>query len=122
MQWVQAEKSGDECGSPRCSGHAAQNQKQENCVCCMEYPAHQMMKPGIRSKQLAVEHVGKPRQWMPIAGVIGGESPDYVGPSKPCLDVRVLINVIRVVAANELIRAQRPISPCDAQKQQEANA
>ena len=62
-----------------------------------------MMPPGTDTEDLAIEHMRKPGERMPIAGGSGGEGPDDVAPTQALLDERVIRDIDAVVEADEIV-------------------
>ena len=86
----------------------------------MQRDIGQMVAAGAQSVELAVEHVGEPRERMPIRGVAAGEGPRNPVGRHAALYMRVLINVFIVVVVDER-EIGRP-SEDDRNRQQEKNA
>ena len=63
----------------------------------------EMMSAGMQSIQLAVQHVGKPGQRMPIVSLNAGERPDNSLERQPPGDHWIIIHIMIVVEVNELM-------------------
>ena len=64
-----------------------------------------MLRAGVRAEQLAVEHVRKPGERMPVAGMNGGEGPAEAGQRQAAFDERVFGDVVRVVVTHKRVGA-----------------
>ena len=65
------------------------------------------MPPRLKAVELAVGHVRKPGERMPIAALPAGESPaDPLG-RQPANDLPILVDILIVVVVDETV-AQRP--------------
>ena len=62
-----------------------------------------MMSGGIQSIKLAVQHVGKPGQRVPVGGMDMGKCPDDPLERQALGDHRIIIHVILVVVVNKLV-------------------
>ena len=93
----------DKRASPKGAGHLPQNQKKCDHRRGVEKDIGEMMSGGIQSVKLAVQHVGKPGQRMPVVGMNAGESPNYPLQRQTPGNLRVFIHIIIVVIVNELV-------------------
>ena len=70
----------------------------------------EMMPAGSQPEHLTVQHMGHPRQGMPVAGMGGGKGPcDGIG-RYAVLHMRVVIYVIIVVIINKIKFLHLPIN------------
>ena len=69
----------------------------------MEQDIGQMMSPRREPVNLAVQHVRKPRQRVPIAGIFGCEGPGYVPGRQTVGNIRIVIHVTIVVIVYKLV-------------------
>ena len=59
-------------------------------------------------KQFGIQHQGQPGQWVPVAGLTGGESPGDIVRLQAGLDMWIGSKVIRVVVVDEVTLRHRP--------------
>ena len=80
------------------------------------------MRPGrVEAGHLAVRHVRKPRERMPVARVSGGECPFDTGPRQAGLHHRIFRDVIAVVIKREAVVRRRQINRQRSQHKQQRN-
>ena len=89
MQRVQREQGRHHRAAPGRTRHALQEQEQHNRVGQVEEQADEVMPAGIQPEELDIQHVGNPRQRMPVARKAGLEGPGNVLPVEPVPDVKV---------------------------------
>src|SRR6478609_3897902 len=63
----------------------------------------------IHPKELAIQRVGKPRQWMPVRGIISSERPGDSVPAQTRFNVCVLSYVMVVVEIDKRVVANRQV-------------
>ena len=68
----------------------------------MQTDIDQMMRTGIQTEKLAIDHVGNRRQWMPVLRMNMSKGPDNAAPGQPRLGLWVFENVTTVVVVNEI--------------------
>jgi len=68
----------------------------------MQHDIDEVMRSGIQAKQLAIRHVGKPGEWMPVR-LVETESPIYIVETQTCRDVNVPGDIYAVIQGEELI-------------------
>ena len=76
----------------------------------METKIHQVMPPGIKAKNMAVEHMGNPRQRMPVAGIPAGKCPGHPGPGQTGNDMEIIGDVLGIIKVDELVAGDGPIT------------
>lgn len=62
-----------------------------------------VMRARVQPEQLAIEHVGKCREWMPVIRINMRERPLDIAPAHACADMRVLANVKWIIEVDELV-------------------
>ena len=67
------------------------------------------MSGGVLVKELIVEHVRKPGEWMPVSLLLGDESPGDCVPAQAVVDVMVLGDVAVVVIVDEGMAIDRVV-------------
>jgi hypothetical protein len=72
----------------------------------MKQQAGQVMQSRPQAKQLAVQHVGKPGDWMPVLGVVLGKSPDNTLFVKACKYLWIFVNQEIVIQVYEVVGGQ----------------
>ena len=75
----------------------------------MKENAGQMVTRCVLPKQLPIEHVRKPGQGMPVAGMTRAKCPEHILPRQPTLHVGIRSDVVRVVIVDETIQSGDPI-------------
>ena len=106
---MQTKECGDEGAWPDRASHSSQHQKQEHGIEDVQQDVRQMVPAGAQPEELAVEHVGKPRERMPIVRVVGGERPNDALPVEAGLDMGIGYYVVRIVTMNEFVGYGGPI-------------
>ena len=86
---------------PKCVGRLPQEGEQEKRHYSMQAYIDQMMRTGIQTEKLAIDHVGNRRQWMPVLRMNMSEGPDDAAPGQSDPDIRIVENVRAVVIVNE---------------------
>jgi hypothetical protein len=74
-----------------------QNEKEQERIGNMKEEVDQMMPSRFQSKHLAVQHMGKPRQWVPVMGMGLRKGPRYALQSNPILHITVSRHVVIVI-------------------------
>ena len=69
----------------------------------------QMMHPGFQTKHLAVEHVGDPCDWMPVAGMEFGEGPNQALFGKTCPHIGISSYICVIIEGHKLITSHLPV-------------
>ena len=75
----------------------------------MQQQAGQMMPPRLRPVHLGIQHVGHPRQGVPIGGLARPQRPLQTRPRNPSPDMDIVRHVKRVVETDEIKTGHRPI-------------
>ncbi len=79
-----------------------------------------MVTSGVLAKELIVERVRQPREWMPVSLLLGSESPGDCVPTQAVADVRVLGDVAVVVIIDEGVAIDRVVERQTSRHEQEA--
>src|SRR5260221_13992444 len=77
--------------------------------------------PCAQTKQLIIQHVGEPRERMPVLEKSRVESPGGVFQSQSHLDSQVLRDIARVIVADEVKPPDRPINGNRQSQERQAN-
>ena len=120
MQRMPGKQRGDERAGPQRPGQLEQQQQQQHGIRRVKQDIDTMLCPGVQSEQLAIQHVRKPRDRMPVAGVSGGESPLDAGPRQAVLDDAIIRDVILVVVNDKAIVRHRPVSQQRDEREQQS--
>jgi pyruvate dehydrogenase complex dehydrogenase (E1) component len=68
MKGMEGEQRCDKRALPQRTGHSYKNQQQQKRVSHMKQQTGKVMTLGIQTIELAVDHMGDPCKWMPVAG------------------------------------------------------
>jgi len=102
MKRMERKQSGDKCAFPELACYFIQNKKQQKRVCNMKQEIYKMMRTGIHSEQLTVQHVRYPCQRMPVGGVKGGTRPNEVVRRQSFLNMKVISDIFSVIKKDEV--------------------
>ena len=97
MQRMPGEQRGHKGAGPQRIRQPEQQHEKQERVGRVKQDVDAMMRAGVQAEQLAVQHVRKPGQRMPVAGVPGREGPFDAGPGQAVLDHLIFGDVIVVV-------------------------
>ena len=75
----------------------------------MKSQVGQVGRSGPQTVELAIEHVGEPREWMPVARDAGREGPGDALHCQAFLNDRVLGHVFGIVVGDEVMAADRRV-------------
>src|ERR1039458_3831842 len=106
VQRMQGKQCRHQGTSPQRAGHAPQQQEEHKGISDVKAHTHQVGSSGLEAEELTVQHMGKPGQRMPVAGVAGLKGPNNILPLQPALNMRILRDIIRVVIIDKGL-------PCD---------
>jgi len=120
MQRVQSKQRGHQRAAPDGAGQALPQAEQQEGVGQVQQHAREVMAPRLQPIKLAIEHVRKPRQRMPVAGMETLARPREVFQGQPGLNPRVAADVVRVVVIDEAELEDRPVNRGNRQRQQQA--
>src|SRR5215813_4593466 len=81
-----------------------QKHEKEQHVQAMNENAGQVVIAGVELKQLIIQSMGEPCQWMPVRLLRCGQRPAQQVPVQTRSYVGILINIAVVVVINELVR------------------
>jgi hypothetical protein len=98
---MQTKKSCDQRTSPNATCHSSQQSIQEKRVGSVEEQVGEVMPRGVQSVDLAIQHVGKPGQGMPVARVKRCERPHDALGGQTALHHRVLEYIRAVVDSDK---------------------
>jgi hypothetical protein len=76
---MQSKQGCNETAPPEGAGHLIEDEKQQQTICQVQNHIGQMVHGGIYAVELAIQHVRKPGQWMPIWTVSKAKGPDDTG-------------------------------------------
>lgn len=80
-----------------------------------------MRATGFDAENLGIEHVGNPRERMPIGSVKMGEGPRDALKGETARDHRIVADVFGVVVIDEVKSVHLPINAEDGEREAEAN-
>ena len=80
---------GDARTPPDRAGHSAQNQKEQERIANVQQDIRQVMPGGLQAVDLAIQHVRKPGQWVPVARMVAKRPNQAVAGQAP-LHLRIL--------------------------------
>ena len=98
---MQAEEQGDNKTPAGGAGAAPQNHEDQQRVQRVQQQAGQVVAPGRRPENLAIEHVRDPGQGMPIGRIGARESPSEALPGYPLLHPRIGGDVVGIIVADK---------------------
>jgi hypothetical protein len=75
----------------------------------MEEEIHQMVPPRTHSEELHIQHVGEPRQGMPVTGMTCREGPLQTSHGQTGLYMRVIGDIHIIIVVDEVMIFYRPI-------------
>jgi hypothetical protein len=102
-------------------GHGIQQQQQQHGIGAVKQDIFQVHRARIDPEQLAVGHVRKPRQRMPVAVVLVVERPHETLTSSIRRErPRIVENVIVVVVFNKTVMARGPVNREGGEGQKQA--
>ena len=67
-----------------------------------------MMALRIQAKEMTIEHMGKPRHWVPIVSIKRSEGPSYSFQGETGLNMRIQGNILRIIIIKEIIVVDLP--------------
>ena len=121
MERVQAEQRRHHRAAPDETSQPPQPQEQQHRVGGMAHQIGGVMPAGAQPEQLHIQHMRKPRQRMPVAGMKMAERPDHARPRQPVQHLRILEDILRVVIIGEDTARHRPVGGGDGQHEGSAN-
>jgi hypothetical protein len=89
-----------------------ENQKEQQGVCYMKNEIHQVVPPRTHSEELNIQHVGEPRQGMPVTGMTRREGPFKTFHGQTGLYLRVLGDIHIIIIVDELMILHLPVDGC----------
>jgi hypothetical protein len=99
------------CGTAQhAAGGGFQEQKQNYDVQHKQENVREMMPGGIRAIPGDIQHMGHPRQWMPVSRrIVGPQGPYHVGTVDSLQHMRISCYVIRVIKIHKTIAHRRSV-------------
>ena len=94
MQGMKGEQCRHQRAGPKPCGHPPQDQKQRHRRSSVQQEVGQVVSGRIQAIELAVEHVGKHRERIPLAQRTVGESPGNSRQRKAARDVRLVVDEV----------------------------
>ena len=110
MQRMQREQGSDKRATHRSVGELREHKEKKNGIGQMEGQADQVLRPRVRPKDLAVQHVREPGERMPITGVTAGKCPRNIFQIQAAQDVRIGSDIIRIIVINEIVPTHRQVN------------
>ncbi len=120
-QRMDGEQGRRQCARPEIAGHPPQQQEQKNCRGGMERYAGEVMSLRFLPVKAVIKNMGKPRQGVPIAGVVAAERPADGLRGEALLNLRVRIDILVVIIVDELIADRLAEDQPDRQQQPHAD-
>jgi hypothetical protein len=96
-------KCRDKSTPPERSGHLYEHEKQQHHTGRVQQHVREAVAAGVPPVQLTIEHVRKPGERMPIIGVIACERPCHPLKREAADDLRIIVNIIRVIVVHEVV-------------------
>src|SRR5580658_1924069 len=87
----------------------------------MDREVGEVMRPGVKPEELAIEHVGEPRQRKPVAGKGMREGPRHAAPRDSLPYVGVVRDVDGIVIIDEAETQNLPIGRKDGDREERVN-
>ena len=109
VQRVERKQRRDDSAAPQGAGHIPEQDVQQEGIRDMEEQVRQVMAGWPQPIELAVEHVRKHRDRMPIARDLAVPDPGKALRAQARLDIRIRRDVIGVVIADEVMASHWPI-------------
>src|ERR1700719_3292715 len=100
---MNSEKRRHEHAAPERARHLPEDEEKENRVRRVEQHIGEVMPARAEAVELAVQHVGKPGERVPVRRVRLGERPDNSFARQPAKDLRILIHIRAVIEIDELV-------------------
>ncbi len=108
MERVKREQGRDKRAGPQAACHPLQRQEEKERARRVDPDAREMMPAGIHPVELDVEHVGDPRQRMPVRRISACQRPEEGVGSDPVTDMGIVGHIVRVVVGEELMAPNLP--------------
>ena len=80
-----------------------------------------MMPAGPQPENLTVQHMGQPRQRMPVVGIRVGESPDDGIECNTVLNMGIFVHVFIVVIIDKIKSLHLPVRSCGDKDEQQGD-
>ena len=87
---------------------AREQEEKQDRVRDVEQQAGEVMPTRVKSEELGVQHVGEPRQRMPVARKAGLEGPGDALPAKPVHHAKVRADVGGIIVIDKIASGHRP--------------
>ncbi len=100
---MNCEHRGNKRAAPEFRSHLLQQNKKQDYGNTVQQHIHQVMRAGIHTEQLAIEHMGHGGKRMPVLRMHVGERPDNAVPIQTGEHVHVVCDVERIVVVDELM-------------------
>ncbi len=110
MEGMEGEEGGHEGAWPEGAGHPVEDQEQQDRIDDVKEDIDQMVPSGFQPEELNVQHVGKPGQRVPVAGMGGGEGPGDALETQPRPNMRILGHIIYVIVVDKIIIRNLPVN------------
>ena len=112
----------DERRRPHGAGRFPEKQEKQDHRQGMKQAVGEVMAGGVQAVQLAIKHVGKPRQRVPVPGGLAtGEGPLYPGQRETAGNMRVRIHIDVIIIIDEPIPHRLPENQAYHHRQPSAN-
>jgi len=87
-----------------------QQEEEEDGVGAVEGDVDHVRTAGVQAENLAIQHVGNPREGVPVVGLAINKGPFHTSPGEAGADGGIVVNVCVVVVGDELVVARGPIN------------
>jgi hypothetical protein len=103
VQRVNGKERGHEGALPKRTGHLLEHQKGQQHRDCMKYDVGEVMAARVQSIQLAIKHVRKRGERVPVPRMSMRECGDYPFSGKSSYDDRIFIDVNVIIKIDEIM-------------------
>ncbi|MGD0745848.1 MAG: hypothetical protein ABSA45_11910 [Verrucomicrobiota bacterium] len=99
---MNAKKQGDKQAGPQSGRQILKQEKKQQGVGDVKDKAGEMMSGGVQTIKLAIQHVGKPSHWMPVARM-EAKGPFHGVPRESLLHEWILRHIILVIKIDKIV-------------------
>ena len=109
---MKGEEGRHECASPASPRQGLQDEKQQCRIEQVKEEIDEVMKAGVKAEKADIEHVGEPRQRVPVRRGECREGPPDSLPRESLPDDGIVRHVERIVIIDEAEIPDLPVDPC----------
>ncbi|MGD0521096.1 MAG: hypothetical protein ABSA48_07550 [Terracidiphilus sp.] len=121
VRGMQCEKKCDHRGTPDETRHIQEQKKKQNRIGGVQAQIGHMVTAGIFAIKLPVDHVGDPRQRVPVGRMEGCKCPLDALRGYPLLHVAVLHDIVVIVQRNEIVAPHAAVAKCGDHHEDDTN-